>query len=243
MASERMRVHRALALAGIASRRAAEGLVAEGRVLVNGEPATVGQLVGPEDRLEVDGRPVREPEQLRAYLLHKPAGVVSTAHDPQGRPTVLDGLPADVRVYPVGRLDLDTTGALLVTNDGELAARLMHPSSSAPKTYEALLQGRVSAATVRRLRRGVELEDGMTAPARVRAIDRPAAGGTWLEIEIIEGRNRQVRRMGEAVGHRVLRLHRSRYAGVGLGRLAPGRWRPITRVEWTRLGATVGLER
>jgi pseudouridine synthase len=156
---------------------------------------------------------------------------------------VLDGLPADVRVYPVGRLDLDTTGALLVTNDGELAARLMHPSSSAPKTYEALLQGRVSAATVRRLRRGVELEDGMTAPARVRAIDRPAAGGTWLEIEIIEGRNRQVRRMGEAVGHRVLRLHRSRYAGVGLGRLAPGRWRPITRAEWTRLGATVGLER
>ena len=238
-----MRVHRALALAGVASRRAAEGLVAEGRVLVNGEPAAVGQLVGPGDRLEVDGRPVRDPEQLRAYLLHKPAGVVSTAHDPQGRPTVLDGLPDDVRVYPVGRLDLDTTGALLVTNDGELAARLMHPSSAAPKTYEALLRGRVSAAAVRRLRRGVELEDGMTAPARVKAMDRPAAGGTWLEIEITEGRNRQVRRMGEAVGHRVLRLHRSRYAGVGLGRLAPGRWRPITRAEWTRLGATVGLER
>jgi 23S rRNA pseudouridine2605 synthase len=243
MAGERMRVHRALALAGVASRRAAEGLVAEGRVAVNGETASVGQLVGPGDLLEVDGRPVRDPEQLRAYLLHKPAGVVSTAHDPQGRPTVLDGLPDDVRVYPVGRLDLDTTGALLVTNDGELAARLMHPSSSARKTYEALLEGRVSAATVRRLRRGVELEDGVTAPARVRAIDRLAAGGTWLEIEITEGRNRQVRRMGEAVGHRVLRLHRSRYAGLGLGRLAPGRWRPITRAEWTRLGASVGLER
>ena len=238
-----MRVHRALALAGVASRRAAEGLVAEGRVSVNGEPATVGQLVGPDDLLEVDGRRVSDPEHLRAYLLHKPAGVVSTAHDPQGRPTVLDDLPSDVRVYPVGRLDIDTTGALLVTNDGELAARLMHPSSKAPKTYEALLRGQVSAEAVRRLRRGVELEEGMTAPARVRAMDRRAAGGTWLEIELTEGRNRQVRRMGEAVGHRVLRLHRSRYAGIGLGRLAPGRWRPISRAEWARLGASVGLER
>jgi 23S rRNA pseudouridine2605 synthase len=243
MTGERMRVHRALALAGVASRRAAEGLVAEGRVSVNGAPATVGQLVGPGDLLEVDGRPVRDPEQLRAYLLHKPAGVVSTAHDPQGRPTVLDDLPDDVRVYPVGRLDIDTTGALLVTNDGELAARLMHPSSKAPKTYEALLQGRVSAETVRRLRRGVELDDGLTAPARVRAMDRRAPGGTWIEIELTEGRNRQVRRMGEAVGHPVLRLHRSRYAGIGLGRLAPGRWRPISRAEWTRLGQTVRLER
>ena len=238
-----MRVHRALALAGVASRRAAEGLVAEGRVSVNGEPATVGQLVGPDDLLEVNGRRVSDPEHLRAYLLHKPAGVVSTAHDPQGRPTVLDDLPSDVRVYPVGRLDIDTTGALLVTNDGELAARLMHPSSKAPKTYEALLRGQVSAEAIRRLRRGVELEDGMTAPARVRAMDRRAAGGTWLEIELTEGRNRQVRRMGEAVGHRVLRLHRSRYAGIGLGRLAPGRWRPISRAEWARLGASVGLER
>ena len=238
-----MRVHRALALAGVASRRAAEGLVAEGRVSVNGEPATVGQLVGPDDLLEVDGRRVSDPEHLRAYLLHKPAGVVSTAHDPQGRPTVLDDLPSDVRVYPVGRLDIDTTGALLVTNDGELAARLMHPSSKAPKTYEALLRGQVSAEAVRRLRRGVELEEGMTAPARVRAMDRRAAGGTWLEIELTEGRNRQVRRMGEAVGHRVLRLHRSRYAGIGLARLAPGRWRPISRAEWARLGASVGLER
>jgi 23S rRNA pseudouridine2605 synthase len=243
MTRERMRVHRALALAGVASRRASEGLVAEGRVAVNGEPATVGQVVGPEDVIEVDGRPVRGPEQLRAYLLHKPAGVVSTARDPQGRPTVLDALPDDVRVYPVGRLDIDTTGALLVTNDGELAARLMHPSSTAPKTYEALLRGQVSAATIRRLRRGVELEDGMTAPARVRAMDRLAAGGTWLQIELTEGRNRQVRRMGEAVGHPVLRLHRSRYAGIGVDRLAPGRWRPISRAEWTRLGAMVGLER
>lgn len=238
-----MRVHRALAQAGVASRRAAEVLVADGRVTVNGATAGVGQLVSPGDRLEVDGRAVRDPQNLRAYLLHKPAGVVSTADDPQGRPTVLDGLPEDVRVYPVGRLDLDSTGALLVTNDGELAARLMHPSSKAPKTYEALLRGRVSADTVRRLRRGIELEDGPTAPARVRAMDRLAPGGTWLEIELTEGRNRQVRRMGDAVGHRVMRLHRSRYAGIGLGRLAPGRWRPLSRAEWSRLGEMVGLER
>ncbi|HVH00233.1 MAG TPA: pseudouridine synthase, partial [Miltoncostaeaceae bacterium] len=131
----------------------------------------------------------------------------------------------------------------LVTNDGELAARLMHPSSKAPKTYEALMRGQVSAETVRRLRRGVELEEGMTAPARVHRMDRRAAGGTWLELELIEGRNRQVRRMGDAVGHPVMRLHRSRYAGLGLARLAPGRWRPITRAEWTRLGELVGLER
>jgi 23S rRNA pseudouridine2605 synthase len=243
MAAERMRVHRALALAGVASRRAAEGMVADGRVSVNGEPASVGQSVGPDDVIEVDGRRLRDREQMRAYLLNKPAGVVSTAHDPQGRPTVLDALPDDVRVYPVGRLDVDTTGALLVTNDGDLAARLMHPSSKAPKTYEALLRGQVSADTIRRLRRGVELEDGITAPARVRAMDRIAAGGTWLQIELTEGRNRQVRRMGDAVGHRVLRLHRSRYAGIGVDRLAPGRWRPISRAEWTKLGEMVGLER
>jgi 23S rRNA pseudouridine2605 synthase len=243
MAAERMRVHRALALAGIASRRAAEAMVAAGRVSVNDAPATVGQLVGPGDRITVDGRPVGAVEPLRAYILNKPAGTVSTAHDPQGRPTVLDGLPEDVRLYPVGRLDIDTTGALLITNDGELAARLMHPSSGAPKTYEALMRGQVSAETIRRLRRGVQLEDGMTAPARVEAMDRRAAGGTWLRIELTEGRNRQVRRMGEAVGHPVLRLHRPRYAGIGLAGLAPGRWRPITRDEWRRLGAIVGLER
>ncbi|WP_217913022.1 pseudouridine synthase [Miltoncostaea marina] len=243
MADERMRVHRALALAGVASRRGAEALVAEGRVTVNGVTATVGQLVGPDDALAVDGRALRGPEPRRAYLLHKPRGVVSTAHDPQGRPTVLDELPDDVRLYPVGRLDIDTTGALIVTNDGELAARLMHPSSKAPKTYEVLLRGQVSAATVRRLRNGVELDDGMTLPARVEAMDRKAPGGTWLIIELTEGRNRQVRRMGEAVGHPVLRLHRSRYAGIGVSRLAPGRWRPLTRAEWRKLGAAVGLER
>jgi pseudouridine synthase len=243
MADERMRVHRALAQAGVASRRAAEALVAEGRVSVNGETARVGQLVGPEDALAVDGQRIRGAEPLRAYLLHKPRGVVSTASDPQGRPTVLDELPDDVRLYPVGRLDIDTTGALVITNDGELAARLMHPSSKAPKTYEVLMRGQVSAETVRRLRNGVQLDDGITNPAKVDVMERKAPGGTWLLIELTEGRNRQIRRMGEAVGHRVMRLHRSRYAGIGLARLAPGRWRPLTRSEWRRLGEIAGLER
>lgn len=238
-----MRVHKAIAQAGVASRRAAERLVTEGRVAVNGVTATVGQVVGPGDRVTVDGEGLPNQEHPRAYLLHKRTGTVSTAHDPQGRPTVLDELPDDVRVYPVGRLDLDTTGALLVTNDGELAARLMHPRSKAPKTYEVLMEGRVSAATLRQLRDGVRLEDGMTAPARVEAMERRTPGGSWLRIELTEGRNRQVRRMGEAVGHRVSRLHRSRYAGLGLRGLAPGRWRPITRAEWRRLGELVGLER
>jgi 23S rRNA pseudouridine2605 synthase len=156
---------------------------------------------------------------------------------------VLDDLPHDVRLYPVGRLDYGTTGALLITNDGELAARLMHPRSKAPKTYEVLLKGRVSAATVRKLRDGVQLDDGMTLPARVEPMERRHPGGTWLTIELTEGRNRQIRRMGEAVGHPVMRLHRARYAGLSVRGMAPGKWRPITRAEWHRLGQMVGLKR
>lgn len=237
-----MRIHRALAQAGVASRRAAERLVAEGRVQVNGAPAGVGQLVGPGDVISVDGREVR-PEPERTYLLNKPAGVVCTASDPQGRPTVLDGLPRDVRLYPVGRLDLDTTGLLLVTNDGELAHRLMHPRHRVPKVYEALVEGRVSAESVRRLRRGVELDDGPTLPARVEVMERRHPGHTWLRIELTEGRNRQVRRMAQAVGHPASRLRRVRYAGLGLGRLRAGEWRPLTREELRRLRELVGLER
>ena len=237
-----MRIQRALARAGVTSRRDAERLVAEGRVRVNGAVAVVGQEVGPDDALEVDGRLVAE-EEPRTYLLHKPLGAVSTVRDPQGRPTVLAGMPDDVRLYPVGRLDKDTTGALLVTNDGELASRLMHPRSKVPKVYEALVEGRVSAATLRRLRAGVELEDGPTLPASVDRMERLHPGGTWLRLELTEGRNRQVRRMCAAVGHPVHRLHRPRYAGIGLGRLRPGAWRPLSQAELRRLAALVGLER
>jgi pseudouridine synthase len=235
-------VQRALALAGVASRRAAERLIEDGRVMVNGEQARIGQDVCDRDEITVDGRLVVA-EVVRTYLLHKKIGTVSTVSDPEGRPTVLEGMPADVRLYPVGRLDLLTSGALLVTNDGELANRLMHPKHEVPKVYDALLEGKVSAETLRRLRYGVRLDDGVTSPAKVERMKRLHPGGTWLRVEIHEGKNRQVRRMGEAVGHRVLRLHRSRYAGLGLGKLQPGEWRALTGEELTRLGRLVELDR
>lgn len=238
--SEPMRVHRALAHAGVASRRAAEEMVRAGRVTVNGATADVGQLVGSSDVVAVDGRRI-EAEPLRTYLVNKAAGVVCTVSDPEGRTTVLAGLPDDVRLYPVGRLDADTTGAILVTNDGELAHRLMHPSSEVVKVYEALVEGRVSAATIRRLRSGVELEDGMTAPCVCEAIPRDHPGATWLQMELHEGRNRQVKRMCEAVGHRVLRLHRPRYAGIGLRGMRRGEWRLLKPEEIRRLRKLVRL--
>lgn len=237
-----MRVQRALALAGVASRRGAEELVAAGRVTVNGDVATIGQIVADTDAIAVDGAPIRA-ERPVTYLLNKAVGTVSTVSDPQGRPTVLADLPDDVRLYPIGRLDLNTSGALLITNDGELAHRLMHPSYRVPKVYEALVDGRVSAAGVRHLRDGVELEDGLTHPAKVERMDRLHPGGTWLTIEITEGRNRQVRRMCEAVGHRVLRLHRARYGPLSLGGLSRGQWRALTPQELTKLAKAVGLER
>ena len=237
-----MRVHRALAQAGVASRRAAEKMVAEGRVTVNGDVAVVGQVVRDSDVIAVDGRRVQA-EPIRTYMLNKPMGVVSTASDPEGRPTVLDGLPDDVRLYPIGRLDIDTTGLLLITNDGDLAHRLMHPRSKVPKTYEALVDGRVSSTAVRALRNGIELDDGPTQPARVEVLDRQAPGGTWLRIEITEGRNRQVRRMCEALGHRVRRLVRTRYGGLGLGRLQRGEHRLLTSAELARLATQAGMAR
>ena len=237
-----MRVQRALALAGVASRRAAERLVEEGRVRVNGELARIGQDVADADAITVDGRLVAA-EVTSTYLLNKRVGTVSTVSDPEGRTTVLDGLPSDVRLYPVGRLDINTTGALLITNDGELAHRLMHPRYRVPKLYDTLAEGRVSADAIRQLRRGVELEDGPTSPARAERMERLHPGGTWLQIEIAEGRNRQVRRMLETVGHPVMKLHRSRYAGVNLGRLRAGEWRPLTSDELRRLGRLVELER
>lgn len=237
-----MRVHRALAQAGVASRRAAEKLVAEGRVTVNGDIAVVGQVVRDSDVIALDGRRVQA-EPIRTYMLNKPMGVVSTASDPEGRPTVLDGLPDDVRLYPIGRLDIDTTGLLLITNDGDLAHRLMHPRSKVPKTYEALVDGRVSSTSVRALRNGIELDDGPTQPARVEVLDRQAPGGTWLRIEITEGRNRQVRRMCEALGHRVRRLVRTRYGGLGLGRLQRREHRLLTSAELARLATQAGMAR
>ena len=220
-----MRLNAYLARAGIASRRASEDLIRAGRVTVNGLTAGLSTRVDPDDRVELDGEPVG-PEPLTYVLLHKPPGVVTTAHDPQGRPTVVGLVGHSRRLVPVGRLDADTTGALLLTNDGELAYRLMHPRFEVDKVYVAEVQGRPAPDTLRRLAEGVELEDGLTAPARSRLV----APGR-VELTIHEGRKHQVKRMLEAVGHPVLQLHRSRYAGLDLAGLEAGEWRELSAKE------------
>ena len=226
-----MRLNAYLARSGVASRRKADELVKAGRVSVNGERGQLNTFVETGDRVEVDGREVSA-QPLVHLLLHKPAGVVTTASDPQGRPTVLGLVPRDVRVVPVGRLDVDTTGALLLTNDGDLAHRLAHPKYEVEKVYEAEVEGEPSDETLRRLAQGLKLEDGMTAPAEVRRL-----GPSAIELSIHEGRNRQVRRMLDAAGHPVRSLHRSRYAGLTVEGLAPGEWRALTPSEVERLAA------
>jgi 23S rRNA pseudouridine2605 synthase len=230
-----VRLNAFLARSGVASRRRADDLIRAGRVRVNGAPGQLNTVVGRHDVVEVDERRVQL-QALAYVLLHKPAGVVTTARDPQRRATVVELVPAEPRVVPVGRLDADTTGALLLTNDGDLAHRLAHPRYGVPKVYEADVEGRPSADALARLRDGVELEDGVTAPAEVRRL-----GPSRIELTLHEGRNRQVRRMCEAVGHPVLRLHRSRYAGLRLGKLEPGGWRELTKKEVSELRTLVGL--
>jgi 23S rRNA pseudouridine2605 synthase len=220
-----VRLNAYLARAGVASRRRADELIKAGRVTVNGRRGELNDFVGGRDVIEVDGRHVA-PQQLAYVLLHKPAGVVTTASDPHGRRTVVDLVDHPSRVVPVGRLDADTTGALLLTNDGELAHRLAHPRYEVDKVYEVEVEGEPSAEALRRLGDGVELEDGRTAPARVRRL-----GPSRLELTIHEGRKHQVKRMCEAVGHPVRRLHRSRYAGLDLTGLDSGEWRQLSASE------------
>ena len=231
-----MRLNAYLARAGIASRRGADELIKAGRVTVNGVRGELNTFVQATDAVLVDGREVGR-QALRHVLLNKPRGTITTARDPEGRPTVVDLVKGDVRVVPVGRLDRDTTGVLLLTNDGPLAHRLAHPRYGIEKTYVAEVRGEPSDETLARLAAGVELEDGPTAPARVRRL-----GPSRVELVLHEGRNRQVRRMLEAVGHPVERLRRSRYAGLGPGRLKPGDWRELTRDEVRRLRRSVGLD-
>jgi len=231
-----VRLNAYLARAGIASRRGADGLIKAGRVTVNGVRGELNTFVQATDAVLVDGREVGR-QALRHVLLNKPRGTITTARDPEGRPTVVDLVKGDVRVVPVGRLDRDTTGVLLLTNDGPLAHRLAHPRYGIEKTYVAEVQGEPTDETLARLAAGVELEDGPTAPARVRRL-----GPSRVELVLHEGRNRQVRRMFEAVGHPVERLRRSRYAGLGPGRLKPGDWRELTRDEVRRLRRSVGLD-
>jgi 23S rRNA pseudouridine2605 synthase len=233
------RLQKVLARLGVGSRRVCEDLIADGRVTVNGRVAQLGARVDvTADLVEVDGAPVGIRPDLVYLLLNKPTGVVTTADDPQGRPTGIELVPAEPRVFPVGRLDRETEGLLLLTNDGELAHRLTHPSFGVEKEYLAQVEGQPSRAAVRRLREGVELEDGITSPARVSTTEPDV-----LRIVIHEGRNRQVRRMCEAVGHPVRRLVRVRIGPLADRALAPGRWRALTLEEVRALSEAVGRPR
>jgi 23S rRNA pseudouridine2605 synthase len=232
-----VRLNAYLARAGVTSRRKADELVKAGRVLVNGEPGQLNTFVEPGDRVEVDGAAVA-PQALAYVLLHKPADAVTTAHDPEGRRTVLDLVDHGARVVPIGRLDADTTGVLLLTNDGELAHRLAHPSHEVEKVYEAEVEGEPSDDALSRLADGLELDDGPTAPARVRRL-----GPSRVELAIHEGRKHQVKRMLDAVGHPVRALHRSCYAGLTPQGLEPGRWRELTDEEVESLRAATRTRR
>src|SRR3954464_6666678 len=224
-----MRLNAWLARAGVASRRGADELIKAGRVRVNGDPGRLNTFVESRDEVTLDGRRL-ELQQLTYVLLHKPAGVVTTARDPRGRRTVVDLVDHPARVVPVGRLDADTTGALLLTNDGELAHRLAHPRYEVEKVYEAQVEGDPSDEALAQLRAGIELDDGPTSPAQV---VRLSPG--LVELAIHEGRKHQVKRMLAAVGHPVTRLHRSRYAGLTLEGLEPGAWRELEPSEVARL--------
>ena len=234
-----VRLNAFLARAGVASRRRADELILERRVRVNDEPGELNTVVGENDVVEVDGRRV-ERQPLRYVLLNKPVGVVTTADDPQGRPKVVDLVSRETRVVPVGRLDVDTTGALLLTNDGELANRLAHPSFGVAKVYDVDIDGSPSPDALEALRRGIVLEDGRTAPAEARIVRR-GTRVTRIELTLHEGRKHQVKRMCEAVGHSVRHLHRRRYAGLRLVGLEPGQWRDLTDDEVAELRHSVGL--
>lgn len=229
MEHEGERLQKVLAALGWGSRRTCEELIADGRVSVNGEIAELGRRVDTlVDVVAVDGVPIGARPDLVYYLLNKPRGVISTAHDPHGRPTVIDLVPQEPRVFPVGRLDAETEGLLLLTNDGELTHFLTHPSKGVEKEYLVLLRGnpRLSEGQLRKLRDGIELDDGPTAPAKV-----GQRSDSTVSITIHEGRNRQVRRMFEAIGHEVERLVRTRIGPLVDGKLRPGTWRDLSLAE------------
>lgn len=236
MTDEGERLQKVLARVGIGSRRHCEELIEDGRVTVDGEVARLGRRVDVATaRVEVDGVAIGVRPDLVHYLLNKPRGVVTTASDPQGRPTVVQLVPAEPRVFPVGRLDADTEGLLVLTNDGDLAHRLTHPSFGVDKEYLVEVEGRPGRGALRSLREGVDLDDGRTAPAQVGAVE-PSV----LRMVIHEGRNRQVRRMCESVGHPVRRLVRTRIGPLADRALAPGEWRPLTVEEVRGLERAVG---
>ncbi len=239
-----VRLQRVLAQAGLASRRACEELITAGRVRVNGRTVReLGTKVDPkQDRVDVDGKRIVA-ESFVYLMFHKPRGVVSTLSDPEGRPTVREYLKGiDARVFPIGRLDFATSGVLLVTNDGAFANGLMHPRKAVPKTYVLKVDGIMSEKHLDLWRKGIKLEDGMTLPAKVTLL-RVEGDKTWIELTIIEGRNQQIRRMGEALGFRVMRLARIAFAGVTHEGVAPGKIRPLTREELLSLRKEFGVPR
>lgn len=237
-AADGERLQKILARAGLGSRRVCEDLIESGRVTINGRTAVLGARAHPDrDEVAVDGTPIGVAPGLVYYLLNKPAGVVTTAEDTHGRPTVVDLVPSEPRVHPVGRLDLETEGLLLLTNDGTLTHRLTHPSFGVDKEYVAQVEGTPGRGALRRLREGVDLEDGPTAPAKASELS-PGV----IRLVIHEGRNRQVRRMCEAVGHPVTRLVRTRIGPLRDSHLAPGAWRPLTQDEVRTLERAVAGE-
>lgn len=236
-----MRLQQYLARCGVASRRAAEKLIEEGRIEVNGRVAALGESVNPAtDVVTHNGRRLRE-ERFVYILLNKARNVVTTATDTHGRPTVLDGLHGvPARVFPVGRLDMDVQGALLLTNDGELAYRLMHPRFETPKVYLAKVRGRVLPETIARLERGILLDDGPAAPAQA-AIVHAGEQTTTLRLTLHEGRKHEVKRMCEAAGHRVVELRRASFAGITTRGLRPGQWRYLSGEEVAALRRMTGM--
>jgi len=242
--TKKERLNKILAISGITSRRRADELISSGLVTVNGlvEKRVGSKAVWGVDSINVDGHPVPDPPKKIYLLLNKPFGYVSTLHDPEGRPIIRD-LVKDVkeRIYPVGRLDFDSSGLLILTNDGELAFRLMHPKFHIPRTYKVIVEGVISDKSVERLKKGVSLDDGPTNPARVRIIETQQ-GRSVVRITIFEGRSREIRRMCEAVGHKTLKLTRIGYGNLDLGDLKVGKYRHLKNVEVKALHKSVGLD-
>jgi 23S rRNA pseudouridine2605 synthase len=236
--AERIRIQKAIARSGLLSRRAAEEAMVEGRVRLNGQPVILGDRVDPQhDILTVDGAPVPVREDLETHLLYKPVGVISTADDPQGRETVVDLVASEQRLYPVGRLDADSEGLILLSNDGELTNRVTHPRYGITKTYLAEVVASPDKAVIRRLTEGVDLDDGPARAQSARLVDsRPDRA--LVELVMLEGRNREVRRMFEAVGHEVVRLVRTAIGPITDPNLAPGNSRRLSAPEINRLLST-----
>ena len=233
----RVRLHKAIADAGLASRRAAEEMIRQGRVGVNGEIVmAMGVIVDPDtDRITVDGSPIARTHRKRTYLFYKPKGLICSREDPQGRKTVFDALPDEVGegLHTAGRLDMDAEGLLILTNDGDLTRLITHPSRHIPKTYLVKVRGEIQSRALKKLRRGVELDDGLTLPASVTVLKGTGTEkNTWLRVILREGRKNQIKRMGDAVGHRVLSIKRTAIGGLALPeKMKQGSYRKLSRKE------------